>query len=629
MIEGILSFMVALGLAQPSGSSTLSVPWALTLVVATLALLHRAHHQLADRVIAQRSPRAWWRLVVPVIHLCVFWALQDFAWGAVCGRGASDWPRSLSVVVALVPWLGMHLSWLSARRRIEVAIRRKSWPLLHYLLFHVRIWVIPLSPVLLTEGAGAAVTSFPSIATAVGAYQSLSIVGSLLLIVALFSLAPFMARLAVPTHSLPDGALRTTLEGVARGAGFRCLDIRVCNTRNHVANAAFLGVLGKLRYVIITDGLLQRLSREELAGVFAHEVGHSMRRHVLLNLCMIAAFTVFSALLSRDLDPESTLGLLPLLFGFPAFLLLVYAPIARRFESEADLFAAMTLGTPRPIVDSLNALGRLYPHRRRHGGLVHPGLDERVAFIEQASIDPGIRTAFEQGMRTLKQRICLVALLPVIWLAIQIPNELSAGSLRYAVLEASRTEDEAAALQCIERLEQWRAEGGVDPGFELGMWSWQTLALARQQRGDFDGAAEAIEVITARRGELERTVLLYNAAVITAQQAAAIGAWNILDDEASLARRHLSSLVPLYGERDEQIVREQRDVAFLLAGRNCLRRWGVLAGDAGRRTLRLLPVDAKAISQLEKGGEFTESPRLRPPWKAAFREHLMAARKPQ
>ena len=154
MIEGILSFMIALGLAQPVGSSSLSTPWALALVVAVLVVLHRCHHQLADWVIRRRARRVWWRLPVPVIQLYVFWFLQDAGWSAVVDRSVGAGPQPLAVALALLPWIALHLSWLTARRRIEVAGRRKSWPLVSYLLFHIRIWVIPLTPVLLTGAAG-------------------------------------------------------------------------------------------------------------------------------------------------------------------------------------------------------------------------------------------------------------------------------------------------------------------------------------------------------------------------------------------------------------------------------------------------------------------------------------------
>lgn len=627
MIEGIISFMVALGLAEPVGQALLPMPGLAAFLGGVIVLAHILHRRIAKLVIdlatvGQTSRRQWWRLCMPPLHWFAFWLVQHAGWGALVGEWGTTWPAPLATVVVLLPWVALHVSWLAARCRIEVALRRKPWPVLSYIAFHMRIWVIPLTPVALTELTVWLGRSMPSFGLAVDSYPSLVVLGSVCLIGLLFSAAPFLARLAVPTDSLPPGDLRTALEGVARGAGFKCLDIRVCRTHDHVANAAFLGVLGRLRYVVITDGLLKKLGLEEMAGVFAHEVGHSMKRHVQLNLCMITSFTVLAAVFEQSGLSASPLGAWPLILAFPAFLLFIYAPIARRFESEADLFAATTLGSPGPIVRSLSALGRLYPHRRAHGGLVHPGLDERVAFIEKASSVPEVRGVFEAGMSRLKRRILMISLLPLLLLAAGLPDELAAGSLRFGVLQASRTEDEGLALEMVKRLDRWEERGGKDPGYELGMWCWQTIVLARQERGGFDEAGEALRVVQQHRSELSNPVLLYNAAIISAQQAAATGAWEALDREVSKARQALEVLVPIYGADDVQMHRETRDVAFLVAGRNLLRRWGVLVGDQDPPDVELKGAHYEAIEALGTDEMPASEPRLGRPWKQAFWERL-------
>jgi hypothetical protein len=160
------------------------------------------------------------------------------------------------------------------------------------------------------------------------------------------------------------------------------------------------------------------------------------------------------------------------------------------------------------------------------------------------------------------------------------------------------------------------------------MWSWQTLAIARQERGDFEAAAEAVEAIAAHRHKLQSVVLRYNSAVISAQQAAAIADWPSLDREVSLARKFLQELVPLFGERDEEIVRERQDVLFLLEGRNRLRAWDVLHGDADRPGGEPKAADAAFLRALDRGQSPVSEERLSPPWKQAFREHLEAAQRP-
>ena len=62
--------------------------------------------------------------------------------------------------------------------------------------------------------------------------------------------------------------------------GFRYRDIIVWPTGNTVANAAVMGFWGPLRYVVVTDGLLNDMSEEQVQGVFGHEVGHIRGHHL-------------------------------------------------------------------------------------------------------------------------------------------------------------------------------------------------------------------------------------------------------------------------------------------------------------------------------------------------------------
>jgi hypothetical protein len=158
------------------------------------------------------------------------------------------------------------------------------------------------------------------------------------------------------------------------------------------------------------------------------------------------------------------------------------------------------------------------------------------------------------------------------------------------------------------------------------MWSWQTVALARQERGEFDSAGEALIPIDAHRDELKNPILLYNVAVISAQQAAATGDWQRLDREVSFSVKRLRALAELFGDSDGQIARERKDVGYLVEGRNRLREWGVLTGDGGQATDALKPADAAAIRALDLGASNVDSALLGPPWKQAFLDHLKQAR---
>jgi Zn-dependent protease with chaperone function len=72
-----------------------------------------------------------------------------------------------------------------------------------------------------------------------------------------------------------------------------------------VSNAAVMGAVGRLRYVLLSDALLETMPDEQIVGVFAHELGHAIHRHIVYYLMLLAAVLVWIAaaesLVTRDL----------------------------------------------------------------------------------------------------------------------------------------------------------------------------------------------------------------------------------------------------------------------------------------------------------------------------------------
>ncbi|NLE39285.1 MAG: M48 family metalloprotease, partial [Pirellulaceae bacterium] len=93
---------------------------------------------------------------------------------------------------------------------------------------------------------------------------------------------PVLLRRAWRTQPLADGSLRTRLEIMARGSGAPLGEILVWKTDSMVVNAAVTGLNPWLRYVFLSDGLLGLLDEDEIAAVFAHELGHVRNGHVWL-----------------------------------------------------------------------------------------------------------------------------------------------------------------------------------------------------------------------------------------------------------------------------------------------------------------------------------------------------------
>ena len=141
------------------------------------------------------------------------------------------------------------------------------------------------------------------------------------------------------------------------------------------------------------------MDEDEIVAVFAHEVGHYKRKHIIYNLVMSILLTGFTlwllSLFVASPELSSALGVDKPTFhiGLIAFGIL-YTPISeitglfmnlmsRKFEYEADDYAKETFG-PEALVQSLkklskNSLSNLTPHPAyEFYHYSHPSLTKRI-----------------------------------------------------------------------------------------------------------------------------------------------------------------------------------------------------------------------------------------------------------
>lgn len=162
-----------------------------------------------------------------------------------------------------------------------------------------------------------------------------------------FAVAPAVVRIVCDTRRLGEGELRERLLAVARANGVRVREVLVWRTGGRTINAAVVGVLPGLRYILMTDGLLERLPLREIEAVCAHEVAHIRRWHMVrLAAAVLAAVLLvgtplgwLGAVLSVWIPgaAAATLGLTLLA------VLLTLGWASRRYEWQADAFAAQHL----------------------------------------------------------------------------------------------------------------------------------------------------------------------------------------------------------------------------------------------------------------------------------------------
>ncbi len=523
-----------------------------------------------DGPVRKIGPSPW---TVVFIHQLAFYAILHYGWNRIIqvDLGLGDM-FFLPAVGLILPWFAMHASALYHRWRVDEGQRIQPWPLASYFKFNYRVFIVPLLPCLIfsitTWLATHGETRF-----LMAAYPSLELLISLGFTVLIVTFSPFLVRLALGSQSMPPGPMRTRFEEIAKRGNFRFLDIRVAQTHNRVVNAMFVGVLGRLRYVFLTDAILTRLSEEDLAGVFAHEMGHSKRGHILLNMAMFLGLSLFMHV-SIDPDPlaESSWALI---FLYPFFIFFIFSPVAKAFESEADTFAGETLGDEGPIKRSLETLGRLYPKRLKDGGLVHPSIENRIHFLGLYFKEPALAQMFRARMRRVKTIIVVFLVVPLFMWLNTLPYEFQVGALRAGAMEAASTDDGDRAAALMVEFKDELDGGIVDPGYMIHATLWQTRAIQALKEEDFSEAGLMVKEMRRHRDDYTTPIFTYNTSILSAYLAAATGDWPRLQRERRRAEVELDEVEAL-APGDPQIEDEKRDIQLLTAIEIMARRLGAL-----------------------------------------------------
>ena len=205
---------------------------------------------------------------------------------------------------------------------------------------------------------------------------------------------------------LPESSLRERLLKLAERTQFQARSIQVMDgsKRSRHSNAFFTG-FGRFRKIVLFDTLIQQLIEPELEAVLAHEIGHFKKKHVpkmlaASALISLGGFYLLSLLANQawfyrsfGFEPGS-LAVALLLFGLLSGVVTFwFSPLAhwwsRRYEYQADSFAAKVMNEPRSLIGALRKLNEknlsnLTPHPVYSGFYYsHPTLLEREQALAQ------------------------------------------------------------------------------------------------------------------------------------------------------------------------------------------------------------------------------------------------------
>ena len=215
-------------------------------------------------------------------------------------------------------------------------------------------------------------------------------------------LAPrFIMPMFMKFEPLPAGALRDRILQLSRDLAFPVAEVSVVDgsRRSTKANAFFAG-FGKNKRIALFDTLIQTHNEEEIAAVLAHEIGHFKRKHVIqqmvfgivqmgLTLGLLHIAIRSPGLYAAFGVAQSSVGMGLLLFSLvlrplSSVLEVIQLAMSRRFEFQADAYAAAAMGGGESLTTALGKMSKDHlSHPSPHPLYVflrysHPPLTERL-----------------------------------------------------------------------------------------------------------------------------------------------------------------------------------------------------------------------------------------------------------
>ncbi|UCG16605.1 MAG: M48 family metalloprotease [Phycisphaerales bacterium] len=333
---------------------------------------------------AERAPAANSSRIQRFYHQVTFVLSVATVFGLAADLGLTSWPQmvrgvgwigavpGLADLVILTPffaslivlWVASYPVERSVResimrvRQMETpgARRLPIWTLPRYLTFQVRhqllIAAVPMTLILsayrLSQQHHAKLVDWLRIPWVDQAVLALTAA-------VVFVFAPVLLRVIWATSPLPDGPLRRRLDSLCRRIGLRYRDILVWHSHHMMVNAAVMGLLPRVRYVLLSDALLDSMDTDRIECVFGHEAGHMRLHHIQYFLLfagagMLVVSGIVELLIRMFTGPGARFVLSQTAIegaGFVAVLVvwgLGFGWVSRRFERHADVYGVRCLG---------------------------------------------------------------------------------------------------------------------------------------------------------------------------------------------------------------------------------------------------------------------------------------------
>lgn len=187
-------------------------------------------------------------------------------------------------------------------------------------------------------------------------------------VLVIFIGAPLIIRHVWQTRPLPAGEVRDRMVALCQQHNVRVRELLLWQTSGRMINAAVAGLVSQVRFILLSDGLLDQLKPREIEAVMAHELAHVKCRHLIWMALVVVSllgslegggYAALNAWAGPTQTPvsgpsdetaEPTLSLNDpnvrmAIVSIPAFIaaLLAFGWVSRRIERQADVFAVQHL----------------------------------------------------------------------------------------------------------------------------------------------------------------------------------------------------------------------------------------------------------------------------------------------
>ena len=223
-------------------------------------------------------------------------------------------------------------------------------------------------------------------------------------------LGPLIIQKFWRCRPLEAGYYRQRIEALCLRADLKYADILYWPIfGGRMITAGVMGLVGRFRYILVTDALLRILNDEEVDAVIAHEVGHVKKYHLLFYLFffmgyMVIAYATFDLIVYLIIFSEPfyrfvfvtgisrttvTTGLLSLviILNFIVYFRYIFGYFMRNFERQADVFVYRFFASALPLISTFKKIVAASGHSADKPNWHHFSIRQRVDFLKRCEVD--------------------------------------------------------------------------------------------------------------------------------------------------------------------------------------------------------------------------------------------------